>query len=246
MDKSQTPPGRDGSNDPDAGKKEYTAKVTTPKKVAKHGEEILNKAFRDSQRVDPRTGKQMNTKGVAEGRVAQLPTQGADYSKYDTDHLKMMLQPGILHRNEARFKALIRKELQKREQQSQQGVAEGSEPNREAGKAIQNLKNLALMKSALTSQQLAQAGRESIITDAIKACIQFEQSYLQNKQQGNAIFVRALRDEIDNFSKGYPINTSMPEDTTSELGDLLQGKLGKVNFQQGVVEGSANKSGIIL
>ena len=121
----------------------------------------------------------------------------------------------------------------------EQGVAEGSETNREAGKAIQNLKNLALMKSAITSQQLAQAGRESIITDAIKACIQFEQSYLQNKQQGNAIFVRALRDEIDNFSKGYPINTSMPEDTTSELGDLLQGKLGKVNFQQGMAEGSS-------
>jgi len=60
--------------------------------------------------------------GVEEGRVAQLPTQGADYSKYDTDHLKMMLRPGILHRDEARFKALIRKELQKREQQ---GVAEG-------------------------------------------------------------------------------------------------------------------------
>jgi hypothetical protein len=119
----------------------------------------------------------------------------------------------------------------------EEGVAEGSEPNREAGKAIQNLKNLALMKSALTSQQLVQAGRESILTDAIKACIQFEQSYLQNKQQGNAIFVRALRDEIDNFRKGYPINTSMPEDTTPELGDLLQGKLGKVNFQQGVAEG---------
>jgi hypothetical protein len=62
--------------------------------------------------------------GMAEGRVAQLPTQGADYSKYDTDHLKIMLRPGILHRNEARFKALIRKELQKREQQGQQGVAE--------------------------------------------------------------------------------------------------------------------------
>lgn len=64
--------------------------------------------------------------GVEEGRVQQLPTRGADYSKYDTDHLKMMLRPGILHRNEAKFKALIRKELQKREQQGQQGVAEGS------------------------------------------------------------------------------------------------------------------------
>jgi hypothetical protein len=56
MDKSQTPPGRDGSNDSDAGKKEYPAKATTPKKVAKHGEEILNKEFNKK-------------KGVAEGEL---------------------------------------------------------------------------------------------------------------------------------------------------------------------------------
>ena len=49
MDKSQTPPGRDGSNDSDAGKKEYTAKATTPKKVAKHGEKILNKVLNKKQ-----------------------------------------------------------------------------------------------------------------------------------------------------------------------------------------------------
>ena len=122
-----------------------------------------------------------------------------------------------------------------------EGMAEGLEPNREAAKTLQNLKNLALMKSALTFQQLRQAGRESMLTDAINACIQYEQSYLQNKQQGNAIFVRALRDEIDNFRKGYPINSSMPEDNAPELGDLLQGKLGKLNFQQGVAEGSLNE-----
>ena len=52
MDKSQTPPGRDGSNDPDAGKKEYTAKATTPKKVAKHGEKILNKLMDKSYKQD--------------------------------------------------------------------------------------------------------------------------------------------------------------------------------------------------
>ena len=72
-------------------------------------------------------GAVQNEQGVAEARVDQLPTNGADYSKYDTDHLKMMLRPGILHRNEAGFKALIRKELKKREQQSQQGVAEGED-----------------------------------------------------------------------------------------------------------------------
>lgn len=85
----------------------------------------------NSHPYDPQTGKvdfrgsissTYYGEGVAEAGVKQLPTQGADYSKYDTDTLKMMLRPGILHRNEARFKALIRKELQKREQQ---GVAEG-------------------------------------------------------------------------------------------------------------------------
>jgi hypothetical protein len=46
MDKSQTPPGRDGSND-EGGKKEYPAKIITPKKAVKDGEKILNKAFKD-------------------------------------------------------------------------------------------------------------------------------------------------------------------------------------------------------
>jgi hypothetical protein len=76
MDKSQTPPGRDGGNN-EGGKKEYTAKIITPKKAVKDGEKILNKAFKDSQRVDPRTGKKMNTKGVAEAQqlnVQQLAT----------------------------------------------------------------------------------------------------------------------------------------------------------------------------
>lgn len=67
--------------------------------------------------------------GMAEGRVAQLPTKDADYSQYDTDHLKTLLKPGILHKNEAKFKALIRKELQKRESQGQKGVAEGDIPS---------------------------------------------------------------------------------------------------------------------
>jgi len=76
--------------------------------------------------VEVVAGKRLK-QGVAEAGVKQLPTKDADYSKYDTDHLKMLLRPGILHRNEARFKALIRKELQKREQQ---GVAEGLDKNK--------------------------------------------------------------------------------------------------------------------
>jgi hypothetical protein len=48
MDKSQTPPGRDGSND-EGGKKEYTAKIITPKKAVKDGEKILNKELNKKQ-----------------------------------------------------------------------------------------------------------------------------------------------------------------------------------------------------
>lgn len=58
--------------------------------------------------------------GVAEGRVPQLSPGGADYSKHTTDQLKAMLRPGVMHRDEQKFKTLIRRELKKREQ----GVAE--------------------------------------------------------------------------------------------------------------------------
>jgi hypothetical protein len=70
MDKSQTPPGRDGSNDPDAGKKEYTAKATTPEKVAKHGEKILNKELNKKQ-------------GVAEGSLNEFAVSNGDYGGGD-------------------------------------------------------------------------------------------------------------------------------------------------------------------
>jgi hypothetical protein len=64
MDKSQTPPGRDGhvshgtygsrdKKDPDAGKKQYYGKIERPEKTTKTASDILNKAF--------------NNKGVAEG-----------------------------------------------------------------------------------------------------------------------------------------------------------------------------------
>jgi hypothetical protein len=50
MDKSQTPPGRDGSND-EGGKKEYPAKIITPKKAVKDGVKILNKVLNKKQGV---------------------------------------------------------------------------------------------------------------------------------------------------------------------------------------------------
>jgi len=104
------------------------------KKYGKEGMDALRKAGREhasKEKMAKIRAKydKLDEEDMAEAGVKQLPTQGADYSKYDTDHLKMLLRPGILHRNEARFKALIRKELQKREQQSQQGVAEDLDAN---------------------------------------------------------------------------------------------------------------------
>ena len=82
MDKSQTPPGRDGSNDSGAGKKEYTAKATTAKKVAKDGEKILNKELNKKQ-------------GVAEGLDEAV---GGNYLYHATSPagLKGILQSGYI------------------------------------------------------------------------------------------------------------------------------------------------------
>ena len=53
--------------------------------------------------------------GIREARLPQLSPGGADYSGYDTEHLKSLLKPGIMHRDELKFKTLIRRELKKRE-----------------------------------------------------------------------------------------------------------------------------------
>lgn len=54
MDKSQTPPGRDGG-DSHAGKKEHTAKPITAKKAVKDAEKILNKNSNKKQGVAEHT-----------------------------------------------------------------------------------------------------------------------------------------------------------------------------------------------
>jgi hypothetical protein len=116
MDKSQTPSGRDGHishstyGSRDKGGStgaERTAKPVTSKQATTNAMAILN--------------KQSKKKDMAEGRVDQIAPGGADYSKHSTDELKAMLRPGVMGRNELKFKTLIRQELRKREQQ---GVAE--------------------------------------------------------------------------------------------------------------------------
>ena len=59
------------------------------------------------------------------------------------------------------------------------------------------------------------------------------QAYITKKEPGNAEFLKQLKNEINYFLSD---RTASSDPTT--LGDLLQGKLGKVNFQQGVAEGA--------
>lgn len=74
------------------------------------------KEYYDEKNMHEMSGGVIAGGGVGEARIPQLPTRGADYSKYDTDHLETLLRPGILHRNELGFKKLIRKELERRRQ----------------------------------------------------------------------------------------------------------------------------------
>jgi hypothetical protein len=75
--------------------------------------------------------------GMAEGRVDQMAPGGADYSKHSTDELKAMLRPGVMGRNELKFKTLIRRELKKREQQ---GVAEAGPAQGEYSRVLTALR----------------------------------------------------------------------------------------------------------
>lgn len=88
----------------------------------KEGKVVVDLAEHGKWRFVPERVKlySLDNQGVAEGRVPQLSPGGADYSKHTTDQLKAMLRPGVMHRDEQKFKTLIRRELKKREQ----GVAE--------------------------------------------------------------------------------------------------------------------------
>ena len=91
MDKSQTPPGRDGG-DPDAGKKQYTAKATTSKKIANDAEKILNKEWTKSlskDKLDALAGPRYKKKGVAETvDIGQEWMSDTELDQYVPDQLQ--------------------------------------------------------------------------------------------------------------------------------------------------------------
>ena len=140
MDKSQTPPGRDGHishgtygsrdrKDSDAGKKQYTAKGITANQAITAATGILSKAFKDSQRVDPRTGKKMAKQGVAEGSgesymIIRTDAEGKKdvfAGNFDTYEQAQKELDGLLaHPLHTKYKQKF--EIKRK---GQQGVAEG-------------------------------------------------------------------------------------------------------------------------
>lgn len=111
MDKSQTPPGRDGSGsmDQDAGKKQYTAKTVTPNQVTKTAKDILQKAFKDA-----RSKKQ----GVAEG--VSLKQKHEDKKRADQNQVRY----GKM--TQAEFDKKWTRTERPKPTDKEQGVAEGA------------------------------------------------------------------------------------------------------------------------
>jgi hypothetical protein len=115
MDKSQTPPGRDGSgSDSDAGKKEYTAKMVSPGKVTKNAVDILQKAFKDT-----RNKKQ----SVAEGLPQTLRKVVPGYAKREIDK---KMDAGKFGKTDADKDANFQRYKKIQDKLKEQGVAEGA------------------------------------------------------------------------------------------------------------------------
>jgi len=90
MDKSQTPPGRDGSgSDSDAGKKQYYGKTITPKQTTSKASEILKKAFKNAhkkknvseEQIDELSSDLLGRYKKAAGAQASAADKAGDYDK---------------------------------------------------------------------------------------------------------------------------------------------------------------------
>jgi hypothetical protein len=92
---------------------------------------------------------------------------------------------------------------------------------------------MAIASPTLTFQNFRQAGKESIITDAIMAAKVLKRYYQQKGNQTAAQFLYNLENELDDFRRGYNSSTD-----NLDLSDLSRGTLGKMQFQtnEGVAE----------
>jgi hypothetical protein len=113
-----------------------------------------------------------------------------------------------------------------------QGVAEaaGSEEQM-AEQTLQKLISFARDNPETTMAQLASSPLKNRVTAALSACDLLIRSYTNAKQLGNAEFVRQLKQEINYFLTDKSSSSDL-----LTFGDLLMGKLGKINFQQDMAE----------
>jgi len=105
--------------------------------------------------------------------------------------------------------------------------------NRESGRALKSLRNLAIMKPELTYVKLEASGLKQIVDNAIKACKDMKRYYRNKNQTPYAQFFYNLENEIENFKKGYNSATYNPDEDKMipiDLSDLSRGTLGKIKF----------------
>jgi hypothetical protein len=120
------------------------------------------------------------------------------------------------------------------------GMAEGATDQYKAAfQAIQKLQSFAQDNPDFDLSQLDNLPSRGnpvrpMFVNADHAIDSIIQAYITRKEPGNAEFLKQLKNEINYFLSD---RTASSDPTT--LGDLLQGKLGKINFQQGVAEGLA-------
>lgn len=87
-----------------------------------------------------------------------------DYSKHSTDHLKTLLQPGVLHKSESKYKMFIRRELKKRES-NKMNEDWREERKKAAAKRAAEL-DADIKKNPVTPEETARA--EKLLAGAIK------------------------------------------------------------------------------
>jgi hypothetical protein len=121
----------------------------------------------------------------------------------------------------------------------EQGVAEGSmNQYKSAVQAIQKLQSFAHENPDFNLSQLDNLPSRGnpikpMFDNANSAIDTLIQTYLTRKEPGNAEFLKQLKNEIKYFLTDRTISSD-----PVTLGELLQGKLGKINFQQSMTEGS--------
>ena len=161
------------------------------------------------------------------------------YEKYGKQGMLALAKAG----REGKDLDKVRDKYNKYDESVEQGVAEGLEQPKEAFQAIQKLQRFAQDNPDFTLQQLDTLPSRGnpikpMFANANLAIDTLIQAYKTRKELGNAEFLKQLKDEINYFLTD---RTASSDPTT--LGDLLQGKLGKINFQQGVAEGMLDNPG---